>query len=206
MEMKQPYNNFKDIPQDREKMQPVAHGKKVQENFGRKILSEIIVEDLHNIGEYLLKEVALPAAKNAVSDLVTNFVDMALFGQVRNKVSGNSVKRITPYNSLYGTSTNRVVKYNDFQQQQPQQKTRGLAGYSYQEVMLDSRPEAEDVLARMRIYLDKYGVVSVSDLYDAVGEIPDMMDTKWGWTDLSGAYVQRCAEGFILRMPRVEAI
>ena len=58
----------------------------------------------------------------------------------------------------------------------------------------------------MRIYLDRYGVVSVSDLYDAVGEVPEMMDTKWGWTDLTGACVQRCSDGYLIRMPRVESL
>ena len=193
-----------DIQQEREHMQPIASGKKVPQSAGRKFLSEFIADDVHTIKDYILWDVLLPAVKNAISDTVTNGIDMLLFGQTRTR-GGNTVKRITPYSSLYSNnvSSNRVVKYNETAQDR---RPRGLGGYSYQEVVLATRPEAEDVLAHMRLYLDRYGVVSVSDLYDAVGEVPEMMDTKWGWTDLSGACVQRCSDGFILRMPRVESI
>lgn len=191
--------------QEREKMTTIASGKKIPQTVGRKFMSEFLADDISNIKDYILWDVLLPAVKNAISDTITNGIDMLLFGQTRTRGS-NTVKRITPYSSLYsGTSSNRVVKYNDIQEQQSR-RNRGLAGYSYQEVVLSSRPEAEDVLAHMRIYLEKYGVVSVSDLYDAVGEVPEMIDTKWGWTDLTGACVQRCSDGYLLRMPRVESL
>ena len=189
--------------QEREKVMQIATGKKVPQSAGRKFLSEFLADDISNIKDYILWDVLLPAVKNAISDTITNGIDMLLFGQTRTRGS-NTVKRITPYSSLY-SSSNRVVKYNDIQEQQSR-KNRGLSGYSYQEVVLASRPEAEDVLAHMRIYLDRYGVVSVSDLYDAVGEVPEMMDTKWGWTDLTGACVQRCSDGYLIRMPRVESL
>jgi hypothetical protein len=195
-----------DIPEEpqREKIERVTTGKKVPQSAGRKFLSEFIADDVHTIKDYILWDVLLPAVKNAISDTVTNGVDMLLFGQTRAR--GNNVKRITPYSSLYSNgSSNRVVKYNDMSQEQRRQN-RGLGGYSYQEVVLPTRPEAEDVLAHMRLYLDRWQVVSVADLYDAVGEVPEMIDNKWGWTDLSTASVQRCSEGFILRMPRVESI
>lgn len=192
-----------DIP-EREPMQVVASGRKVPQSAGRKFLSEFIADDIHNIKDYILWDVLLPAIKNAISDTVTNGIDMLLFGQTRTR-GGNTVKRITPYSSLYSNnvSSNRVVKYNETVQDR---RPRSLGGYSYQEVVLATRPEAEDVLAQMRLYLDRYGVVSVGDLYGAVGEVPDMIDNKWGWSDLSGACVQRCSDGFILRMPRVESI
>lgn len=189
--------------QEREKVMQIASGKKVPQSAGRKFLSEFLADDISNIKDYILWDVLLPAVKNAISDTITNGIDMLLFGQTRTRGS-NTVKRITPYSSLY-SSSNRIVKYNDIQEQQSR-KNRGLSGYSYQEVVLASRPEAEDVLAHMRIYLDRYGVVSVSDLYDAVGEVPEMMDTKWGWTDLTGACVQRCSDGYLIRMPRVESL
>lgn len=198
MEIKSYSGQQKDIP-ERERMKPVASGKKIPQSAGRKFLSEFLADDIHSIKEYILWDVLLPAVKNAISDTITNGIDMLLFGQTRGRVS-NTVKRITPYNSFSGGS-NRIVKFNE-----PQQPKRNLAGYSYQEVILASRPEAEDVLAHMRMYLERYGVVSVSDLYDAVGEVPDMQDTKWGWTDLTGACIQRRSDGFIIVMPRVESI
>jgi len=190
----------------KEKMEQIATGKKVPQSAGRKFLSEFLADDIHSIRDYIVWDVLLPAVKNAISDTVTNGIDMLLFGQTRTRTTAGSVRRITPYSSISSNnvSSNRIVKYNDISEQR--HNNRGLGGYSYQEVVLATRPEAEDVLAHMRLYLDRYQVVTVADLYDAVGEVPDMIDNKWGWTDLSGAAVQRCSDGFILRMPRIEPI
>lgn len=206
--------DIQQLPEEREKMQKIASGRKVKQSVGNKILSEFIADDIHDIGDYILKDVIFPAVKNAISDTITNGIDMLLFGQTRNHggYSTNSVRRITPYSSLYSgqSSVNRVTKYNE---QQPQQ--RGIARYNYNDILIPftieephnvTKAKALEILARMRVYLDKYGVVSVGDLYDAVGEIPDRIDQEWGWYDLSGAYIQNSREGFILRMPKVESI
>lgn len=195
-------NNVQKDIQEREKLPTIATGKKVPQSAGRKFLSEFLADDINSIKEYILWDVLLPAFKNAISDTVTNGIDMLLFGQTRGRVS-NTVKRITPYSSIYhGSNSNTVFKYNE----PPKEQKRNLSGYSYQEVVLATRQEAEDVLSHMRIYLDRYGVVSVADLYDSIGEVPDMMDNKWGWYDLNGACIQRCSDGYLIRMPRVESL
>ena len=196
-------NASRDIPEQRDKVEQIATGKKVPKTVGRKFMSEFLADDIHNIKDYILWDVLLPAVKNAISDTITNGIDMLLFGQTRSRGT-NTVKRITPYSSLYNSNGNRIVKYNDISDQS--RNNRGLSGYSYQEVILASRPEAEDVLAHMRIRLEHYGCVSVADLYDAVGEVPEMIDNKWGWTNLNGACIQRRSDGYLLCMPRVESI
>ena len=198
-------NASKEEPQ-RERVELVAAGKKVPQSAGRKFWSEFLADDVHTIKDYIVWDVLIPAVKNAISDTITNGIDMLLFGQTRTR-GGNSVRRITPYSSISSNSVSnsgRLVKYNEASENK--RPNRGLGGYSYQEVVLPTRPEAEDVLAHMRLNLERFQVVTVADLYDMVGEIPDMIDNKWGWTDLTGACVQRCSDGFILRMPRIEAV
>lgn len=203
------------IQEERERIKKIATGRKVKQSVGNKILSEFIADDIHDIGDYILKDVIFPAVKNAISDTITNGIDMLLFGQTRNHggYSTNSVRRITPYSSLYSgqSAVNRVTRLSEQQPQQP----RGIGRYTYNDILIPFTPEephnvtkakAMEILARMRVYLDKYGVVSVGDLYDAVGELPDSIDQNWGWYDLSGAYIQNSREGFILRMPKVESI
>lgn len=207
MEMRNYSLQNNDGTQERDKIQKVANGRKVPQTAGKKFLSEFFADDIHSIKDYILWDVLLPAVKNAISDTLTNGIDMLLFGQTRSRSTNSVVRRITPYSSIYSNHSNSILKYDNYQAQQAQKVSgRSLSGYSYQEVAMATRPEAEDVLAQLRINLDKYGVVSVSDLYDAVGEIPDMQDNKWGWTDLSGAYIQRCSDGFLIKMPRVEAL
>ena len=186
----------------RDKIEQVATGKKVPQSAGRRFLSEFLADDIHTIKDYIVWDVLIPAVKNAISDTITNGIDMLLFGQARAHSTNGVVRRLN-YNTI---STNSVSSNRILRGEPVQKPQRTIGGYSYQEVVLATRPEAEDVLANLRLYLDRYGVVSVADLYGAVGETPDMIDNKWGWTDLSGACVQRCSEGFILRMPRIEAI
>ena len=203
------------VQEERERIEKIATGRKVKQSVGNKILSEFIADDIHDIGDYILKDVIFPAVKNAISDTITNGIDMLLFGQTRNHggYSTNSVRRITPYSSLYSgqSAVNRVTRFNE----QPQQQPRGIGRYTYNDILIPftleephnvTKAKAMEILARMRVYLDKYGVVSVGDLYDAVGELPDSIDQNWGWYDLSGAYIQNSRDGFILRMPKVESI
>lgn len=206
-----------DIP-DRASIQQITTGKKVEKTAGSKLMSDFIAEDIHNIKEYLWNEVVVPSIKNLISDGVSNFIDMLLFGQTRGGRTAfglsNSVKRITPYSSLYSTnnvSGNRVVKYNDIQPERP----RGLDRYSCQDILIefspnespnDTKNRATYVLTRMRMYLNEYGMVAVADLYDAVGIVPDKEDNHWGWRDLSRASIQSCRDGYLIRMPAVEPI
>ena len=204
-------NASKDIPvvEEREKMEPIASGRKVKQSTFRMIVSEFIADDIRDIGKYIVKDVAIPAIKNAISDAVSNGIDRLLFGETRNHTGGNSVKRITPYSSLYSGSSNRVTKYNE------PQPARGLGRYTYQDILIPftidephnvTKAKAVEILSRMRVYLERYGVVSVGDLYDAAGEIPDKIDQDWGWYSLDGAAIQSSRDGFILRMPKVESI
>lgn len=205
--------DIQQVPEERERIERIATGRKVKQSFGNKLVSELIADDIRNIGDSIFHN-AVDAFKNAVSDAITNGIDMLFFGQTRSHggYSGNnSIRRITPYSSLYSSGSNRITKYNEPQPAQP----RGLGRYTYQDILIpfipeethnDTKAKAMEILSRMRIYLDRYGVVSVGDLYDAVGEVPDKIDQDWGWYDLSGAYIQSNREGFILRMPKVESI
>ncbi len=206
--------DIQQVPEERERMEKIATGRKVKQSFTNRFISEFIADDIHSIGDYIIHDVVVPAVKNAISDTITNGIDMLFFGQTRSHggYSGNnSIRRITPYSSLYSSGSSRITKYNEPQTTQP----RGLGRYTYQDILIpfvpeethnDTKAKAMEILSKMRIYLDRYGVVSVGDLYDAVGEIPDKIDQDWGWYDLSGAYIQNSREGFILRMPKVESI
>lgn len=202
--------------QERAKVEQIVSGQRVKKNAASKIKSDFIAEDIHHIGEYLWTDVLVPAVKDLISNGVSNFVDMLLYGQSRGMrtFNGNNIKRaVTPYSSLYSTNSvqaKSVVRYNE-----PVEKPRGFDRYSCQDVLIpfvptespqDTKNKATYVLTRLRMYLDEYEVVAVADLYDAVGIVPDERDNHWGWRDLSMAAIQSCRDGYLIRMPAVEAI
>ena len=54
--------------------------------------------------------------------------------------------------------------------------------------------------------LEKYGMVSVADLYDLVGVTGNYTDNKYGWTNLSNAEIVRVRDGYQIKLPRARVL
>ena len=97
--------------------------------------------------------------------------------------------------------------YDDRSSNRDNRSTAHLsAGYSYDDIILDSRGEAEEVLTRMDELMDTYGLVRVADLYDLVGITGNYTDNKYGWTNIRNAEILRVREGYMIKMPRAVPI
>lgn len=84
---------------------------------------------------------------------------------------------------------------------------RARANFDFDEIILPTRVEADQVLERMFDLLDKYEIVTVADLYDLVGVDSNYTDEKYGWEDLRGADVDRLSRGgYLLDLPRPEPL
>ena len=157
----------------------------------QKFADVFISEDIVNVKDYILMEVLVPALKKAVSDIVTNGIDMILYGE-----TGKTKKR----------STGSKMSYRDYYDSDDRRSSYSQTsrkGYSYDDIILDNRGEAEEVLIRMDELIDTYGIASVADLYDLVGISGDYTDNKYGWTSLRSAQVVRVKDGYLLKLPRV---
>ena len=158
----------------------------------QKFTDVFITEDMNNVKSYILMDVLVPAIKKAVSDIVTNGIEMLLYGEA-GKVKKNTNSSKVSYRNYYDRNEGRR-DYN--------QSHRTYSGYSYDDVILDNRGEAEDVLSRMDELISTYGIVSVADLFDLVGITGNYTDNKYGWTDIRNASVVRIREGYMLKLPK----
>ena len=155
-----------------------------------KFADAFVSEDAGSVKSYVLMDVLVPAVKKAISDIVTNGIDMILYGKTGvNKRSGASSK--VSYRNYYDRSERSTVS------------SRSRTGYSYDDVIIDNRGEAEEVLSRMDEIVAKYGTVSVADLYDLVGVTGAYTDNKYGWTDIHSAAGVRVRDGYMIKLPRV---
>lgn len=177
--------------EERQKLEPIAKGKAKKKSDVKKFADTFIAEDITSVKDYIIMEVLLPAAKKAISDIVTNGIDMILYGETRSK-SKSRESRVS-YTSYY--------KDRDRDYDRPS-RSRGRYGYDYDDIILDTRKEAEEVLDRMDDLIDTYGMVSVADLYDLVGISGNYTDNKYGWTNLRNADVQRVRDGYLLKLPK----
>jgi hypothetical protein len=73
--------------------------------------------------------------------------------------------------------------------------------HDFDEVILESRTEAEQVIDQLFEVVNVYGSARVSDLYELVGLAPTHTDNKWGWTNVQGAGVTRVRDGYLLDLP-----
>ena len=160
----------------------------------RKIADAFIQTDARTVGDYIWTDVLVPAVKKTFADIVNNSLDMFLWGKGGGRRSRSNAERIS-YRSYYD-SPGRTLREPDRRQR----------SYDYDDVILDSREEAEEVLARMEELLADYKMVSVADFYDLVGITGKTTDNHYGWTDLTKADVVRDRDGYLIKLPRAIAL
>lgn len=180
------------------KVEKVVTGKVIakKKNAFQKVAEEFISEDAKNIKSYVFGEVLIPAIKKAISDIVTDGIDMILYGGSRGNVRRSSADKIS-YRSYYDGG--RATSYN-------QNSRPTYTSYSYDDIILADRGEAEDVLSRMDELIESYGLVRVADLYDLVGITGSYTDNKYGWTNIRSAQIVRVRDGYMIKMPRAVPI
>ena len=156
-----------------------------------KLKGEFISDDAKNIKSYVFGEVLIPAIKKAISDIVTDGISILLYGESRGRAnSGRSTADRVSYRSYYDSSYDRRAPINR------------STSYSYDDIILNSRGEAEAVLAGMDEIMANYQMVRVSDMNELAGVTGNYTDVNYGWTDIRSAQVIRVRDGYMIKMPR----
>lgn len=179
---------------EKKKVTKVASGKTKKKKEIHKLTDVFISEDIHNVKSYVMMDVLIPAIKKAISDIVTNGIDMILYGE-----SGRTKKRSNVDYASYRS-------YYDKRDDRRESKSTSRR-FDYDEVIFESRGEAEAVRDQMEAVIDQYGVVTVADLYDMADlTAPPYTSTKYGWTSIRYAEVARTRDGYIIKLPRAMPI
>lgn len=181
-------------PEQDKRAEKVVHGKvKAKKNETRKWTDLFISEDVANVKSYILMDVIVPSIKKAFYDLVVGTLDMSLYG------GRGGGKRPTADKVSYRTDYNSISRRDD---RSYSERNRTSSGYSYDDITVETRGEAEMVISRMDEIMDEYDQVRVADLYDLVGITGDYTDNKYGWTNIQTARVVRTRDGYKIQMPR----
>ena len=156
-----------------------------KKNEFQKILRDIFVSrDATDIKEHIWFDVIVPALKKSIVD----FVDAIVYPNNKrtSKVS---------YQPYYDSKSNNRSRRND---------DRAGRNSFYEEIIVDSRGEAEEIIDKMNEIIVNYDVVSVADLYEMIGydKKSRYTDFNYGWSDLRGAKAVRVPDGFLLDLPR----
>lgn len=169
-----------------------------KKNGARKVADAFISEDAANVKSYIFNDVVVPTVKDLISDVIKSAVDTILFGGSSSRRNGNRRR-----NDGY-VSYNR---FSDRRDDRRDSRASVTSRYSLDDIILDSKGDAEYVLEQMDAILDTYGMVTVADLYDLVDISRDYTDQNYGWTSLGGARVTRVRDGgYMLELPRVTSL
>lgn len=193
MQELKPVNSF----EEKEKIEPrkvesvVSNPVKTKKKgLWSKITDEFISEDGKGVGDYILIDVLIPAMKKTISDIVTNGIDIILYGGRGPKQSNNVPAYRVSYRNYYDQRTNEYARPRVAQQ------------YNYNEIVFQTRGDADAVLTNLRDIIVQYGLAKVADYYDLAGVDCSYTDNNYGWTDLRYADVVRMNNGYSLRLPK----
>lgn len=170
---------------------------KTKRNDVRKFADIFISEDISSVKNYIFMDVLVPAIKKAIYDIVTNGIDMFLYGGTGKGKSGSVVGSKVSYGSFYDNK-NANVRRNA--------EPAKSSGFEYDDLEFTSRGDAEMVLQQMNDAISRYGIVTVADMYDFAGLTAPFTSQKYGWMSVGGVPVVRTRDGYILKLPRAVPI
>ena len=167
-----------------------------KKSLGRRFFDIFIDENVGDVKTYLVYDVLVPAIKENIADLINSAVGMLFFGEASRRVvrRNNGSNSKINYGGYFngGTKTERMPSYG-----------RSRIAHNFDDVVFETRADAELVLDGLMDILQEYKQVSVADLYDLAGKSTEFTDNKYGWIELRGARVVGSpARGYIIDLPR----
>lgn len=181
---------------DEKKLKPVVSQPatlKKKSEF-EKFTDNFISEDAPKIKKFILDDVLIPTAKKTIQDIITNVLDIVLYGgrsPERNR-SGVSATRYS-YASYYDRDR------RTYEERDRRYERQAL---NYDELTYNTRSDAERVLSGLRDTIRRYGRTTVLDLFDLSDRTGVYTDDRYGWTDLSYARVVPYRGVYMLDLPK----
>lgn len=174
--------------------------------LGRRFMETFFTGDSNSVFGYLFKEVLIPALQDVATNLVTQGIEKAVYGEVRsphrptrgmssprNHISYDRYDRPTP-----GGRPSSAIRST------PPKPTPQRHADALTSIVLATKMEVEVVLERLGETIETYECATVAHLNSLLGETSAYTDHKWGWTDLTHAGIRRVREGWCLILPEPE--
>lgn len=170
----------------------IVSGKVREKSLAEKAGDVFLSEDARSVKQYILWDVIIPTLKNGIADVIIGGLEMALFGSTRGRrsSSGGGSSRVN-----YASFSNNDRRDNYGRRVV---NTDRNSRYEFNNIILDSRRDAEEVITSMEDLIRDYGEATVADLNSLVGITGKHIDSKWGWTDCRDFHVSRSGRGYIL--------
>ena len=179
------------------KVQKVVSGKvKEKKKSGvRKFADTFISEDVGSVKDYIIGDFIIPLIQKTICDIFEEIPKTIFYGKSRGKRSSGD--RVS-----YRSYSDR----RDYRRRDDPRDSRSRTRFDSDDIIFDSRGEAEKVLSVMDEIMDEYELVRVSDFYDLAGLSCPYVWNDYGWTNIRNAEVVRVRDGYVIKMPKATPI
>ena len=179
----------------------IAKAKVQKKSPIKEAIRTFFAQDLPEIAEHLVVDVAIPATKNAITDMVTQGIQQLLYGEVDPR--RRSTSRYTSYSSSSRSDRGRgYYESRRVERREPRQPKPT----NVEDLVFDTRGDAVDVIEYIAESIEQYGQVSVADLMSSVGIQPRYTDERWGWTTTDAFEIRQIREGWLVSADHPEPL
>jgi len=164
-----------------------------KKSLGRRMRDMLIGGSTDSVMRFVIEDVIVPQARELLAEALTQGFERLIYGDNRGS-SRRSSRPAAPtnYTRYSATSTSRPP------QTRPPAVVRSKR---IDDVLLATRFDAQRVLDEMMKTVEKYGAVTVADLYGLVEWSSTHTDGKWGWVELEETSIRRTRDGYLLELP-----
>lgn len=196
-------------PEPREKLKPVtsAEAGRRKKGLGRQFRETFFSGNGKEALTYMGEEVVVPAIRDLIYDALHSGLDQIVYGNRTGRRRGTS--------AAMGSTPGPTVNYSSIStptrassQAKRSMSSSSRARHNFDELVISSIHEANEVLDNLFEQVSRHGQASVADLYELTNIRPEHTDERWGWTNLRGAQAIRLPrdKGFVLDLPRPEEL
>lgn len=186
----------------KKKPRQIAKAKVKKQGLIRKFARYIFEDTVESAKDRVFSDVIKPGLQQLIFDTGSDLLSLVIFGSSEEAFRG--------YRSTVKSRRNEKTSYSKYYQDKARKSSpKGSSNdvpMDPDDIILDTRAEARDVLTELDRAIQNYGQASVADLYDIVGVTSDWTDNRYGWTSLRGASIKPIREGFILILPRTQVL
>lgn len=172
--------------------------------IGVRLREMFLADSEQSVMDYVIGDILVPALKDMVVDAVSEG-----FARKINGGDGRGSRRRSSSGGAFSSPSNRVdySRYSSTPRREERPSRRTRESDDFNDIVLETRRDAERVIDTLITYVGNYQVATVADLFELVGEPSHHTDQKWGWTNLDTAGIRRInSNSYQLVLPKPEFI
>jgi hypothetical protein len=174
-------------------------------SLGRKFADTFTGANARTALTFVVFDVLIPDFRQTVVDAVSQGAEQLIMGETRSASRRTGTRRGETY-THYARGIGGRKDPRDSPATAGDPRRRARAKMSFDDIIIGTRHEAEDIISRLFELVERYEMVTVAELYEMVGEDAEYTDRKYGWTDMRGSMVDRTRDGYLLNLPKPELL